>query len=185
MITFKTTERWNQFVVPRPAIEAGGGRRESCTFLNKLFCWLVLWLYPSGFSFICAQFLQFYLCTIFAVLFVHNFCGSPKSFGQNRHHCHVCDCSQRTITYGSKTYECTFVCDSILWTCRRYTVFVIYFYTQVFFWFRYHLCLLSARSWIISNFTLMVCQLLNTFSRNPLKHSTNYVGYVAIPPTAT
>jgi hypothetical protein len=42
MVTFKTTEQWDQFVVPRPAIEAGGGRRESCTFLNKWFCLLVL-----------------------------------------------------------------------------------------------------------------------------------------------
>jgi hypothetical protein len=32
MITFKTTEHWDQFVVPRPAFEAGGGRRESVRF---------------------------------------------------------------------------------------------------------------------------------------------------------
>jgi hypothetical protein len=58
--------------VPRPAIEAGGGRRDSCTFLNKLFCRL--------------------LCDyarVDSVVFVHNFCTSPKPFGQDRRHCQV------------------------------------------------------------------------------------------------
>jgi hypothetical protein len=38
LITCTATEHWDQFLVPRPALEAAGGRRESCTFLNELFC---------------------------------------------------------------------------------------------------------------------------------------------------
>jgi hypothetical protein len=42
LIAFKTTEDWDQFVVPRPATEAGGRRRETCMFVNEWFLLICL-----------------------------------------------------------------------------------------------------------------------------------------------
>ena len=126
------------------------------------------------------------------VVFVHNFYTSQNLSDKTAcRHCHICYFIHCTVTHGSKTYECTFVYDSILWTCRWYTVLIIYFYTQVCFLvllpslltqctvmdhFKFHTCVLSASQHVLT---------ASYRTRNPLKHRANYVGYVAIRPTAT
>ena len=100
MITFKTTEHWDKFVVPRPGIEErvrGGEIRKSFTFLNRLCCIFV-----------------FSYSRLDLFVFVHNFYRSPKSAVPNRRHCRVCNFNKGTITHDSKTRDCTYVYESAL-----------------------------------------------------------------------
>jgi hypothetical protein len=101
MITFKSPERWDQSVVPRPGIEAGGGRL-CCTFLNKSCCRLVVRLCLSGSVCICAQFLH---C-------------SKNLWDRNVVIAQFATVRNRTVTYGGRTYECTFVYGSVINTLR-------------------------------------------------------------------